>query len=280
MTLFVLGLVWLLGIGLGAQVPLSTAQWMILAALALAARLLFRLGRSALVFGGLLVLFSGAARFQSNVRPPAPEDVRWLNDTGQPVQLTGVVADYPDVRDAYTGLRVRVQQVALDGEPRPAQGLVLVYADRLSEWAYGDVVAAFGRLETPPEFPDFSYREYLARQGVYSQMPRAAVTRLASGRGNPVLQRVYAYRARAGGAGALVPEPRRHCLGSAGSRAIPLIFARLTTPARHHHLGFNIAIIAVVGRSLISPAAHACRGAGSPCTPCSWAPERPSCVPR
>ena len=252
MTLFVLGLVWLLGIGLGAQVPLSTAQWMILAALALAARLLFRRGRSALVFVGLLVLFSGAARFQSNVRPPAPEDVRWLNDTGQPVQLTGVVADYPDVRDAYTGLRVRVQQVALDGEPRPAQGLVLVYADRLSDWAYGDVVAAFGRLETPPEFPDFSYREYLARQGVYSQMPRAGVTRLASGRGNPVLQRVYAYRAHAQTVlRALLPEPEASLLSGillGIESGIPSDLRQAYNSTGTAHIiaisGFNIAIIA------------------------------------
>ncbi len=252
MTLFTLALVWLIGIGLGARIPLSTPQWMILAALALAARLLIRRGRSALVFGGLLVLFSGAARFQSNLQPPTPDAVRWLNDTGHAVQLTGIVADYPDVRDAYTGLRVRVQQVELDGQPRPAQGLVLVYADRAGGWAYGDVVTAFGRLETPPEFPDFSYREYLARQGVHSQMPRAGVTRLASGRGNPVLQRVYAYRARAQVVlRALVPEPEASLLsgillGIESGIPADLRQAYNTTGTAHIIAisGFNIAIIA------------------------------------
>ncbi len=252
MTLFTLALVWLIGIGLGARIPLSTPQWMILAALALAARLLIRHGRSALVFGGLLVLFSGAARFQSNLQPPTPDAVRWLNDTGHAVQLTGIVADYPDVRDAYTGLRVRVQQVELDGQPRPAQGLVLVYADPSGGWAYGDVVTAFGRLETPPEFPDFSYREYLARQGVHSQMPRASVTRLASGRGNPVLQRVYAYRAHAQVVlRALVPEPEASLLsgillGIESGIPADLRQAYNTTGTAHIIAisGFNIAIIA------------------------------------
>jgi hypothetical protein len=42
MTLFVLAPVWLLGIGLGAQVSLSIPQWPALAALSLAASLLFR----------------------------------------------------------------------------------------------------------------------------------------------------------------------------------------------------------------------------------------------
>jgi competence protein ComEC len=252
MTLFALALVWLLGIGLGAQIPLTTGQWMILAALALAARWLLRRGRSALVFGGLLVLFAGAARFQSNLRPPAPDDVRWLNESAQAVQLTGVVADYPDVRDAYTGLRVRVQQVELDGEPRPAQGLVLVYAERSGGWAYGDVVEALGRLETPPEFPDFSYRDYLARQGVHSQMPRAGVTRLASNHGNPVLQRLYAYRANAQAVlRALVPEPEASLLSGillGIESGIPPDLRQAYNATGTAHIiaisGFNIAIIA------------------------------------
>jgi len=205
-----------------------------------------------LVFAALLVLFLGAARFQSNLQSPATDDVRWLNDSDRAVQLTGVVADYPDVRDAYTGLRLRVQQITVDGEPQPAQGLVLVYADRLTAWAYGDVVEAFGRLETPPEFPDFSYRDYLARQGVHSQMPRAGIKRLASGHGNPVLQRVYAYRSRAQAVlRSLVPEPEASLLSGillGIETGIPADLRQAYNATGTAHIiaisGFKIAIIA------------------------------------
>jgi competence protein ComEC len=252
MTLFAMALVWLLGIGLGAQVFLSTIQWMTLAALVLTARLLFRHGRSAVVFGALLVLFCGAARFQSHLQTPAANDVRWLNDTGQLARLTGTVIDYPDERDAYTGLRVRVEKVGQDGETPAAQGLVLVYAGRVTQWAYGDVVEAVGRLETPPEFPDFSYRDYLARQGVHSQMPLASVTRLESGHGNPVLQRVYAYRAHTQAVlRALVPEPEASLLASillGIESGIPASLRQAYNTTGTAHIiaisGFNIAIIA------------------------------------
>jgi competence protein ComEC len=252
MTLFGLALGWLLGIGLGSHVALSTPQWLMLAALALAARFLFRHGRSALAFGGLLVLFCGAARFQSNVQVPAPNAVRWLNDSGRSVRLIGMVADYPDVRDAYTGLRLRVQQVEQDGELRAAQGNVLVFADRSGDWAYGDMVEAFGRLETPPEFPDFSYRDYLARQGVHSLMARAGVTRLASGHGNPVLQRLYAYRTRAQAVlRALVPQPEASLLSGillGIESGIPADLRQAYNATGTAHIiaisGFNVAIIA------------------------------------
>ncbi len=269
MTLFVLALVWLLGIGLGAQVPLSVPQWLILAVLPLAASLLFRHRRSALVFGLLLVLFLGATRYQANFQEPTPDDIRRLNDLGELVRLTGIVVDYPDERDSYTGLRVRVEEVEQDEGTRPAQGLVLVYASRRTDWAYGDVVEAVGRLETPPEFPDFSYRDYLARQGIHSQMPLARVTRLDAGHGNPVLQRVYAYRAHAQAVlRVLIPEPEASLLAGillGIESGIPAALRQAYNTTGTAHIiaisGFNIAIIAGLFSRLFTRWLGARRGA-------------------
>src|SRR3989304_5043759 len=46
------------------------------------------------------------------------------------------------------------------------------------DWRYGDRLLLEGWLETPPEFESFSYRDYLARQGIYAYMPSAAAERL------------------------------------------------------------------------------------------------------
>ena len=269
MTLFALALVWLLGIGLGAQVSLSIPQWLTLAALSLGARLLLRHRRSALIFGWLLVLFCSAARCQASVRPPTSDDIRQLNDSGELVRLTGVVVDYPDKRDAYTGLRVRVEQVEQDEGSRPAQGIALVYATRQVNWAYGDRVDALGRLETPPEFPDFSYRDYLARQGVHSQMPLASVTRLGSGHGNPVLQQLHAYRTHAQAVlRTLLPEPEASLLSGillgieSGIPAAPRQAYNTTGTAHIIAIsGFNIAIIAGLFSRLFTRWLGARRGA-------------------
>jgi hypothetical protein len=52
------------------------------------------------------------------------------------------------------------------------RGLVLVQAPRYPTHAYGERLAVIGELETPPVFEDFSYKDYLARQGVYSMLRR------------------------------------------------------------------------------------------------------------
>lgn len=74
-------------------------------------------------------------------------------------------------------------------------GLVLLRAPRFGEWAYGDRLRAFGALETPPVFETFSYRDYLARQGIHSLMPDASVTLIATRQANPILQLIYDFRA-------------------------------------------------------------------------------------
>jgi len=63
---------------------------------------------------------------------------------------------------------------------------LLAYLPRESQVAYGDRVQVFGRLVSPPDFDEFSYGDYLARQKVFSLMPGADVTVLATGGGNPV----------------------------------------------------------------------------------------------
>ena len=253
MTLFAIAIAWLLGVGLGSQAALPTWQWLTLAALALASTWILRRRRVVLLFVGLLFVFAGAARLQSTRTPPTPNDVRFLNDSGKPVTLVGVVTEYPDVRDAYTGLRVRVRVATVeDGMLHAAEGLVLVHADRGEDWAYGDVVQADGRLETPPEFPDFSYRDYLARQGVHSLMPRAAVTRVAVGQGSPVLRAVYAYRTQAQGVlRRLFPEPEASLLAGillGIESGIPDGLRQAYNATGTAHIiaisGFNIAIIA------------------------------------
>ncbi|MCX6071609.1 MAG: ComEC/Rec2 family competence protein, partial [Chloroflexi bacterium] len=156
-----------------------------------------------------------------------------------------------------------------DEGSRPAQGIALVYATRQVNWAYGDRVEALGRLETPPEFPDFSYCDYLARQGVHSQMPLASVTRLGSGHGNPVLQQLHAYRTHAQAVlRTLLPEPEASLLsgillGIESGIPAALRQAYNTTGTAHNIAisGFNIAIIAGLFSRLFTRWLGARRGA-------------------
>ena len=70
-------------------------------------------------------------------------------------------------------------------------------AERPPDYQYGDRLRISGQLQTPPSFADFSYADYLARQGVHSVIWRAGVTPMAAGQGNPLLARLYRFKGRA-----------------------------------------------------------------------------------
>jgi competence protein ComEC len=74
---------------------------------------------------------------------------------------------------------------------------VLVQAPPFTDFRYGDRVRAEGKLQTPTDSGDFSYREYLARQSVYSLMSRPRVTVLARDQGFAPLGWLYAFKTHA-----------------------------------------------------------------------------------
>jgi competence protein ComEC len=200
MRLFWLGSLWLAGIALGRVTPLATSQWLILAGASLLCTLLFwRLAPSRSLFIAVCLLSLGAARYQSSQRPLEADHVAHYNDRDQKVHLTGLVVRTPDVRDAYTGLHIEVEELRPAGAARsyPARGRILLRAPRAETWAYGDRLYVAGYLETPPTFETFSYQEYLARQGIHSIMQNAYMERLAAGQGNPLLQIIFDFRAHA-----------------------------------------------------------------------------------
>lgn len=253
LRLFWLSLSWLAGIALGRALGLPAWGWLPpLALSAIATSLL--VGRPRRLAIAWLVALLGASRFA--LAQPRLDDSHLSshNDRGELVILTGVVIDFPDVRDDYIGLRVRAESLRRLADPVGAEvrGLALVRASRFRNYAYGDRVRATGRLETPPVFEGFSYREYLARQGVYSLMSRAEVVPIESGRASPVLQAIYGLRRR--GLEALhtsFPEPEASLLAGillgVESGIHPELREAFNETSTTHIIaisGFNITILA------------------------------------
>jgi competence protein ComEC len=151
--------------------------------------------RTVLLFS-LLFLCFGAARYLLTVQPSGISQVSWFNDRKYDVLITGTLVDPPDYRDNYTNLRIRAQ--ALDNGKKQFQigGLLLARVPVNQAFQYGQNVRLRGRLQTPPENEDFSYRDYLARQDVYSYVPDAEVTVLPGTSANPLLASVYNLKSR------------------------------------------------------------------------------------
>jgi competence protein ComEC len=272
MRLFWLGFVWLAGIAAGRATPLLTWQWLILAAISTAALLVFhRQQIYRWLFAGLLLLALGAARFQSAQPVLGPDHVASYNDSGRKVSITGVVIDAPDVRDSYTGLRISIERIryADSWTTEEVHGLVLLRASRFEDWAYGDRLRAYGTLETPPVFETFSYRDYLARQGIHSLMPYASVTRIATRQANPLLQVIYDFQTHAlQTVYALFPDPEASLLAgillgveSGISNEVRDAFNQTGTTHIIAISGFNITIVAAIFTSLFGRWLGARRGA-------------------
>lgn len=111
--------------------------------------------------------------------------------------ITGIVDSYVAQADGRNRISVRAESVDMGDGARPVQGRLTLLADPDASLQYGTMVRLRGVLCTPPDFRDFSYREYLARHGIHSQMSRPQVRLLGGARaGNPLLRGLYGVRAR------------------------------------------------------------------------------------
>jgi len=255
MTLVYFAVAWLAGIALANTVSLP---WQVLPVLGLAAVLSLLLWRGdvRVRWGAacLLVCALGAGRFLLAVPRFDQTSLATYNDAGW-VTFEGVVVGEPDEREGYTNLRVRAGQLTLpDGTQREVDGLVLVKANRYPQRHYGDRVQVEGLLETPPVFEGFSYREYLARQGVYSLIQRAQVTLWAENQANPILYHLFTFKRRAQATiASILPEPQAALLTGillGVETGIPAGLMEDFSATGTTHIiaisGFNITIIAGV----------------------------------
>jgi competence protein ComEC len=154
---------------------------------------------SPLAWGVLLMAFSiGFLRYQTAQIPVTKENVSWYNNSGQ-VTLIGKVAA-PSVKgDHVTQVRLQVQRLLLldNQEIAPISGLVLLWVAKDADYDYGDLIQVDGKLITPFEDGEFSYKDYLARQGIFSLIPYPRVSLIQKDSGNPILTGIYLLRERA-----------------------------------------------------------------------------------
>ena len=112
------------------------------------------------IIAGFCALFLclGILRMQVNEFKIESNDLRKMNDNGV-VKLTGHIYGEPDIRDNYQRVKVKI-----------GDSVVLITTNRHPEYKYLEAVGVEGKLETPQETEDFSYKNYLMKDGIYSVM--------------------------------------------------------------------------------------------------------------
>jgi competence protein ComEC len=126
-----------------------------------------------------------------------PNHLAYYNDRPEPVTIRGLVSDAPLEKEKALQLRISATSITLEGKEISVKGDFIALVPLLSDYRYGDLVEASGELETPPVWEDFSYRDYLARKGVFSILKKPQVRVLGRGRGNPLKHFLLSLRERA-----------------------------------------------------------------------------------
>jgi competence protein ComEC len=201
-----LSLSFILGVLLGAWQPLHSAAWIGMAVVFLIFTFIeerFSWLRSfqvrwdqisPLPLGILLaVLMAGAARYQSVQPEFTPTDLVWYN--GREVLLRAQVISFPETGRRSIPLRLDTDQLEIEGQtPQKVRGLLLAVLPPGEDWRYGDILLLQGRLAAPQVSGDFSYSDYLARQGIHAQIFFPRATLVARGQGSPIKAVLFALR--------------------------------------------------------------------------------------
>ena len=175
-------------------------------------------------------------------------------DSGD-IELEGVVVADPDRRAWDTRLQIDAVEIAMVGQIlRQVEGQILLIVPAYTDVRYGDRIRVSGSLALPPVFDTFSYRDYLARQGIYALLRTDRIDVVASHQANPVLDRLLQFRTRAHGvAQTLLPEPQGSLLAGillGIEQGIPedLVEAFELTGTSHIVAisGFNLSLIAAL----------------------------------
>ena len=222
-----------------------------------------------LIAATCIALLLGAFRYQQTIHKITPADVSWYNDLKANVLVTGTLVEPPDYRDTYTNLRLNVTQLDNGKNTSNVSGLLLVRVPANQAYEYGDQLRLRGQLQTPPQNEDFSYQEYLARQGILSYMPNSEVTRLPGNEGNPIIRFIYSVKQKSlDNLYRIFPDPEASLLGGillgeANGLPDPIQQAFKDTGTAHIIAisGFNISIIAGIFIFLFRRLFGAWRGA-------------------
>lgn len=258
MRLIAIALGWAAGIVLASGTGLHAAvPWLILTLMSVLVSWLVWSGAS---YRNLILAFIafalGGLRYSF---VPQSSDVAQYNNLGG-LTVEGVVSAEPDVRDDRVEVRLEVQTVTRIGQTVSSSGLVLVQAPASASLHYGDRIIATGLLVIPSVSDTFSYRDYLARSGVFSIMPDASVEVKGSGEGNALLRMLLDFKDRARQLiGQSLPEPSAGLLtgillGDARGLSPEISNAFSAVGASHIIAisGFNMAVLSGVVMGLLA----------------------------
>ena len=195
-----------------------------------------------------------AMLYQLSLPSNQPNNLLYYHKRG-PVTITALVSSPPETKQ--NSLQVVVEAFSLRAENLPVrepevEGKLIFYLPLGTELRYGDLIEIRGELLPPEEGVNFSWRDYLKHQGIYSTIlyPRARL--MQRDRGNPLKAALFRLRESGGQVlSAIFPSPEDSLLkgillGDESTISISLSNAYRLTGTSHIIAisGFNMSVLA------------------------------------
>ncbi len=184
--------------------------------------------------------------------PPAgfsPDDIAFHNDRGE-ISFHAVVSSLPVSNERTTSFRAELSPGVSTGSP-PFLGRIQVQTFPGMDIRYGDLIWIAGEPESPPEEESFSYKDYLARQGIQTLVAFPNIEVISPRHGNPLLAALYTLRLRGYTViNQILPQPQAALLNGillGLDQDLPDDLTRAFQQTGTAHIiaisGFNIAIV-------------------------------------
>lgn len=156
---------------------------------------LLKENKKLMVFGFCLIfILVGIWRCQSFELRIINNELSKYNDRNGVSTLVGVVSAEPDIRESNIKLEINSRQLIIGNDKINISGKVLVTTNLYPKYNYGDKLKIKGELNSPPVFEDFNYKDYLAKEGVYSVIYWPEIEIIAQNQGNQVLAVILSFK--------------------------------------------------------------------------------------
>jgi len=119
-------------------------------------------------FGAFLILAFSAGVLRFDVSESLTKVLTNFNDTKASIELRGYINDEPKRLIDKQRLTVQVKEIRAPDYAVFTDEKVLITVDFYPEFEYGDLVSIEGKLQSPKNFDDFDYVNYLAKDRIFS----------------------------------------------------------------------------------------------------------------
>lgn len=127
----------------------------------------------------IVVVFFVSPRLIEKRKSPLAKN----NDLAEDFVLIGKIIKEPDIRSNNIKLTLKTEE-----------GKVLITTGNYPEYFYGDVLKIKGKLETPIVFEEFNYKNYLAKEGIYSVIYYPEIEILERNKGFFIYQAILKFK--------------------------------------------------------------------------------------